>query len=444
MRISKITTAGIGLDVRPSEQGKAWLHALARGSDREVRSLVEREPDGVALYEIASFINELYSWIKPPSLPFRLWKLEGDDIAAIHDRVSRAIGFRDGIRHRLTWREQRSLDLGLLRWIRRASALSVVLGAGASMAAGGPSWAGLVEHVLRVTLERGLETSVAEQLPPRRPGEIRGRRRVVRVDHLPDELRAEAEAILASIEGATAEDLMRGAQLALGLLGQRLFVEVTASLYRNVPGPSGIHEAVAELADRQEVPGRPGGPFPGWAMVVDYNFDSLQLDALTSRGLPARAWVMGRGEPAYVPNPQAKASHWAIDILHPHGYTPNRLMDIAEVDFVFSMSQYEELYGGGHDGLIDTFLDGCLARPVHCALYVGCSFADPAMNAQLKLAHSRFPGRQHFAFLKPDSPLPEDDPEALRVLNRCHHERGIQPLWVEDYDEIPDMIRLLR
>jgi hypothetical protein len=115
------------------------------------------------------------------------------------------------------------------------------------------------------------------------------------------------------------------------------------------------------------------------------------------------------------------------------------------VDFVFSAAQYEEIYGRDEQGLIGDAFDCCLASPRRVALYVGCSFADEAMNGLLERAQATFPGRMHYALLELPEKLsgPDAGPSALQDANRRYLEFGVQPVWFENFDEIPKMIRSL-
>ncbi|HRD87970.1 MAG TPA: hypothetical protein PK752_06865 [Accumulibacter sp.] len=71
---------------------------------------------------------------------------------------------------------QRDLDLGLMRRIRRASCLSVVIGAGATMDAGGPSWAELVRQLLARLTEHVREICEMRLTPESTPDKQEHRR----------------------------------------------------------------------------------------------------------------------------------------------------------------------------------------------------------------------------------------------------------------------------
>lgn len=162
--------------------------------------------------------------------------------------------------------QQRDLDLGLMGGMRRGACLSVVIGAGASMDAGGPSWAELVRRLLVLATQRGHEISQMREEPGGTPEERTFKRVVVDVKHLAPAGERRAREILAAIETGSAdtEQLMDGAQLCLDLMGQHLFTDLTGVLYEGGRQPGPIHRAIAELATPQHVPDRRGW-FPAGA-----------------------------------------------------------------------------------------------------------------------------------------------------------------------------------
>lgn len=425
------------LYVGPSQNRQAWRAALSGQDDALLPQLAEGEPPGVAHFEIATYINGLYRMTQNPFF-------QGRDVRPDVERVLPTVY---AIRRRLGWR-QRELDIGLMRWIRRASALSLVIGAGVTMAAGGPSWAELVRLLLKVALEKGHEITQMVPTPDSTPGHETYKRQVIRVERFKPEAEEEARRVLALIEmqQADTEALMRGAQLCYDLFSQHLFTHITQILYSRAPQPSPIHRAIAELAHAQHVPDRGPGLFPGWDSIISYNFDDLLGEALTEQQVPHAAWAMRGGEIVGDPDELAKGSDWHQPIFHLHGYTPRRLFLITNVEFVFSTAQYFKVYGGQRSGIIDRALNQYLANPVHVSLYIGCSFSDEAMNDLLREAARRYPGRFHFALLRLPGVLRGQEPtsDQLEAASARYHDMGVQPIWVHDYDEIPEIIRSLR
>ena len=69
---------------------------------------------------------------------------------------------------------------------------------------------------------------------------------------------------------------------------------------------------------------------------------------------------------------------------------------------------------------------------------MGDVWCTEAMNAISRAAACRFPGRFHYAFLQ----WPGDGDVAL-ASSKCR-EIGIQPIWLEEFSEIPRLIDALR
>jgi hypothetical protein len=438
------------LRVGPSQHRDAWALALSGGNDALLGRLAASDAPGAALFELATYVNGHYRLRQKLA---RLGELVGSDLGSLSTddadaRVRRVLPAVAAVRHRLNRREQREADLALLRWVRRASALSVVIGAGATMAAGGPSWPGLVRQLLRTALERGHE--LFELVPsPESTADSRVLvRQVVRTEHFAPAAGEAARDVLARIEaGATdTELLMRGAQLCYDLWGQHLFTHLSEILYGAAPLPGEIHHAIADLAGAQPVPDRGPGLFPGWDSIVTYNFDNLMGEALREQEVPHAAWTMSAGRPAGDPDERAREGGWYQPIFHLHGYTPRRFFRITDVEFVFSTSQYERTYGSMRSGILDHVLDEYLANPVHLALYVGCSFTDEAMNALLREAAARYPGRMHYALLRWPGRrgLDERGHDEAEEHAAPYLAMGVQPIWFDEFDEIPGLIRALR
>jgi hypothetical protein len=431
-----------------------WNEALYGNNDGLLSALVEKEPPGISLVEMAGYVNGLYR--RAELLP---WVAPDQDLRA---QVARVTPLIDEVRSKLSGKEQREIDLAFLGLVRRSSCLSAVVCAGVSKAAGGPLWGELVQQLLQIALEKGHEITKfvhvpdnpSEPPPTNQPDDMPKllrtgtyRRKVVRTERFSPEAEREARQVLAKIRTSNAdtEDLMRGAQLCYDLWGQHLFTHVTGILYGASPKPGPVHEAIAQLADAQFVPQR--GPLPGWWRIITYNFDDLMGEALDARGVPRAAYAMRGGEIVGDPNEIAQNDPtWCVPILHLHGYTPRRRSRITHIRYVFSTAQYEVVYGGPRVGILKRAFDECLANPIHLALYVGCSFADPEMNNLLREAAEMLPGRRHFALL--EWPEKNSDPLEATASQRAQHEAryhsmGVQPIWFKDFLEIPALIRSL-
>jgi hypothetical protein len=425
------------MEVGPSKNQEKWrkfFYGSSSWKPEEFQALLSSEPPGVALFEVETYINGLYQAVRPFADPGMVsFKAQWISVQA------------ELYRRNLDWR-QRDLDLGLLQWIRRASCLSIVAGAGVTMDAGGPSWGELVRELITLALERGHEISRMAPEPSTTPERKSFKRKIVEIRHFDAASAKKARAALAAIENgeANTEILTEGAQVCYDLLGQHLFADITQLLYADDRKPGPIHRAIAKLAHPQHVPDR-GGWFPGLHTIITYNFDDLLGEALDAEGL-ARVALAMRGD-EIVGDPNELAQEQGQDrlyqrIFHLHGYTPRRLFLITKVGFVFSTSQYERIYALDQQTIINQAFEYSLANPVHHALYVGCSFEDEAMNDLLAQAADKLPGRFHYALLKwPEKrPYREATPEEIDNQNLLYRHLGIRPLWFDDFSEIPELI----
>ena len=445
-----------------SQFQKDWDRALVT-DDALLSDLIRREPPGVAIFQIAGFCNGIYRAEQ------RVAKLNAEagstvfKMPPLRARIERLLPHVTASRRRLGW-NQREVDLALLRWIRQSSTLSPVLGAGVSQGAGAPGWPDLVKALLKRALERGHEHSqiVPSVGNPARPliertpegglritgeGSWAVERQVVGIERFTPEDETQAREILGKLEaghGADTEILMQGAQVCWNLFGQRVFTHVTGLLYNRAPKPSEAHRAIAALAAAQEVPNR--GWQPGWESVITYNFDDLMGEAFAEYEIPHARFVMTKEGVGGDPDRLAQQSKWHVPIFHLHGCTPRRPFLITDTRFVFSTAQYRAEYGERKDGLIDRVLERYLANPVHLALYIGCSFIDQEMNGLLRKAAQRHPGRWHYAILKwpekRDGRIP--DGEEIEERSKQYLDIGVQPIWIDDFAEIPGLVKALK
>lgn len=441
----------------PSKQHTAWEKALHGGDDALLEQLASSDEPDAALLELETYINGIYRGSQFPM---------AKPMPDIRFEVRRVLPYVDQIRARLGW-SIRDFDLGLLRLIRRSSALSPVLGAGVSMGAGAPSWPDLVRLMLEETLDKGLEfyESVPAADNPAQPpieflpdgtvrtggtGTWRFEQRVSEVKRYTAEQAQIARSVLAEVKAkgssTDVETLMRGAQVCYDLCGQHLFRLLTKILYTRAKQPSEIHRAIAELAHAQEVPPRGPGLFPGWDSIITYNIDALMSEALAEQKIPHAAWAMKGDGLRGDPDELAKKSQWHQPIFHLHGFTPRRLFLITDVRFVFSTSQYLTTYKGPRSKILETVYKGFLANPVHIALYIGCSFTDEAMNGLLREAFVEYPGRYHYAFLKWPRDRREKKParDEIEAESAKYLEYGVRPVWFDDFKELPGLIRQLQ
>jgi SIR2-like protein len=315
----------------PNTDDNEWERALWGEDHAWLQVLIKRQAPTDALHKLERHIRQLYmlSELQPESIDRDRAARRIDQLSAFLPELRRQIG---------GWSEQQAHDLRTLQWIRRNSALSVVLGAGATIAAGGPSWPTLVKKLLLIAVNKGREiygTMV----------------RVDRVKRLTTKAEMEARQILNKIEaGSTDTELLkRGAQLCADLFEESLFQHITAILY---PGakrePSRIHRSIARLAARR------CGPRPGLVSVINYNFDSLMNEALEEEGISYTCQFMANRKIEQFAPKKDTSPNQSMPVIHLHGFTPRRtLFDISGLDFVFSTQQFDEVYSDVEETIIN-------------------------------------------------------------------------------------------
>ncbi len=96
--------------------------------------------------------------------------------------------------------------------------------------------------------------------------------------------------------------------------------------------------------------------------------------------------------------------------------------------------------------ILKTVYERFLANPVHIALYVGCSFADVAMNGLLRDAFTEYPGRYHYALHKwpDDRKGREPTADEIEAESTKYLEFGVRPIWFDEFKELPGLIRQLQ
>lgn len=502
-----------------------WRKALLGQDDALLEELVDSEPPGQALFELETYINGTYracditTNLACHDFPIQLEQEGKEDDnednhremagseeqekhhASVEERIEKVLDqgrkkvrrlelYIDRIRDQLGW-DVREFDIQLLRAARRSSSLSPVLGAGVSAAEGcrAPSWPALVQELLEVTLERGLQVNLprpedvaslpplGEQLEvlPRDPAAAgaadvdqpseagepaddagsTGIRTVkfenTKLKEYNEGEKQRAQQIIDTIKSGQADNnlLMEGAELVYSLAGQHLFTLMTGILYRNNRKPSVIHRAIARLAHPQYVLDRqPPGTLPGWDTIITYNFDAFMSEALLSEGVASAAWGMRGNQLMGDPNSLALRLgqvSWIQSVLHLHGYTPPRLFNITHVRFVFAASQYKDTYHQPSSAIFRKVLEEYLENPVHIALYIGCSFTDEYMNRLLRMAFEKWPRRYHYALLrwpkKREGRVPDE--AERKAEEKKYLDMGVRPIWFDEFAEIPHIIARL-
>ena len=432
------------LYVAPSDKRDAWLVALPmdyrkRWNEDLLNELCETDPPGVVLYELTTYINDQhFAAHENPLLKQINW---GAVCAArLRPRV-------ETIRKRLGWR-QREADIGILRWLRRSTKLCLVVGAGVTMDAGGPSWPQLVHELIDLALGKDHEIARILPDPDGKLGDNRYIKEVVPVPPLEAKERDDLKKVREHIENQGAHSdtkcLMHAADICYQLFGQHLLKHISNVVYSRAPRPGAIHRAIAEVASEPRL--TRSGIWPAWASIINYNFDGLLFDAFNEAGVPQLVCLTQGNQQQVSYKFPYRESPWWQSIFHVHGFTPSWRMNITDMRFVFAESQYAEAYTKPATTVIENIWKHLLARPPLVCLYVGCSFSDEAMNKLLTDAWYENFGRIHYALLQWPEDRKNREPtwEEIERNSEAYRVMGIQPIWFHKFEEIPDIIRSLK
>jgi len=134
-----------------------------------------------------------------------------------------------------------------------------------------------------------------------------------------------------------------------------------------------------------------------------------------------------------------------LNIYHVHGYLPQK-QDMVNYspELIFSEEDYHRVYRDAYCWSNLTQLNSF--RDTTC-LFVGCSLTDPNLRRLLDVAARNGESPRHYAFLVRKT-INEKDNEMLSVFysidnsirDSYFRDLGLNIIWIDDYDEIPDML----
>jgi hypothetical protein len=441
-----------------------WVDAVNRLDQNKINELVKLESPKVVLFTIATIINGIYNSFKNDKYLLQLFPEAEIKISKVYqfniDRVSLVTPYISKIRDMLG-HQQRDFDIELMRFIRQSRCLSIAIGAGASIPSGCPSWAGLVIAMLKFAITKGKEirkmikVSGEDPLEFTTDGKIRFtsdkdtsvsyENKIIRTLQLDEIKKKEAIQIISLIEKNKYDDtvLNQGAQICYGFYGQDLFMHFTPLLYKGKTANK-IHEAIAELSAGKI--NKNNKILPGLDSIISYNFENLMGEALEKKNIPYRAIIPLKESFGCIEKPDGLDTPYQ-EIYYIHGFNPRSLCRITDISYIFATSQYYNYYKKDDPAnLLDYISERILANPIHVTLYIGCSFIDKYMNKLLEEAYNKFPGRWHYAILRWDDKKKYHD-SSIKKINQASEKylkMGVQPIWIDDFGEIPEILLRLK
>lgn len=279
----------------------------------------------------------------------------------------------------------------------RAGKLSVVCGAGVSIDAGVPSWNKLLIELLQIVTDRLSKENLDFK----------------KID--PDYFN----------EKYATSSLVIGRYLKNNL-GKDFFSEVRNTLYMDEPKECDLINALVELARPQ----RNAKPLDS---IITFNFDGLIEENLENNNIIYSS--------IYKEGMRIKTEE--LPIYHVHGYLPRVGTVTEDNGVVFSEDSY-------HNQFIEPFSWSNLIQlnklsQMTCLL-VGLSMTDPNLRRLLDVANRKNSDKELNHFIIKKSPVSFDKMEPVDELAKLLEEQdanelGLNVLWVDDFSEIPDIIR---
>jgi hypothetical protein len=292
-------------------------------------------------------------------------------------------------------------QIASLRAALKAGRLTLVCGAGVSVGAGIPVWNELLLRLLKSMIERlskdhslNLGSNAAEEFNHR--------------------------------HGASS--LILGKYLKNNL-GNDFGKQVRDALYGKKPTTCDLIDAIVDVSRPQ----RDGKPIDS---IITFNFDALIEESLSTANIQNRA----------IYTEAIKHDPNELPVYHVHGYLPRTGKIPDDNDIVFSEDAY-------HGQFIDPFSWSNLMQlnklTQNTCLFVGISLTDPNMRRLLDVAWRKNPDKSVSHFIIKKVPRFGSADDVLDDLSRLLEEQdanalGINVIWVENYDQIPAIIRSLR
>lgn len=293
----------------------------------------------------------------------------------------------------------------------------LVLGAGVSMSAGLPSWnqmisvlqAEMLSHL--VSKQRGLPLAKAEQIL---------------------ELANNNFNTSSGVSSPLAQ--MRFIRSALSSEDYNKMVH--NALYSNDITSSRLLEAICRIC-------KPTRNIAGIYSIITHNFDDLLEISLSDANIEYKD----------ICKDEDVNSNDELNIFHVHGFLPRNLDNFSqELDLVFTEEEYHHVYNNPYSWSnlvqINSFRD-------KTCVFIGSSLSDPNLRRLLDISSRKGENPRHFAFLLRPSIINRSHSmsktaltlyrEILENLNNTYYKTlGLNIIWVDDLNEIPDLLLKLK
>ncbi len=293
----------------------------------------------------------------------------------------------------------------------------LVLGAGVSISAGLPSWyqmisvlqAKMISHY--VSKQLGLPSAKAEQIKELASDNFRN-----------------------IIDGISPLAQMRFIRSALSCEDYNSMVRET--LYSNATKDSKLLKAICKIC-------KPTRNNAGVYSIITYNFDDLLEDALKYENIEFKD----------ICSDEDVLSVDDLNVFHVHGFlSRDEKILKQELDLVFSEEEYHHVYNNPYSWSNLTQINSF--RDKTC-VFIGSSLTDPNLRRLLDISSRKGETPRHFAFLKrptitntslsmSEAVLSTYQDILERLNNLYYRTLGLNIIWVNDLNEIPDLLLMLK
>jgi len=208
-------------------------------------------------------------------------------------------------------------------------------------------------------------------------------------------------------------------------LGKDFLPELREALYDGNPTSCDLIDAIVDVSRPQ----RNSKPLDS---IITFNFDGLIEENLKSSNVKhSSIFTEGlRSNPAELP------------IYHVHGFLPRKGRISKETEIVFSEDAY-------HTQFIDPFSWANLIQlnklSQNTCLFIGLSLTDPNLRRLLDVSNRKDPTNNLNHFIIKKTPSFSNSSETIDKMTilleeQDANELGLNVIWVENFDDIPDVL----
>ncbi len=317
-----------------------------------------------------------------------------------------------------SWKKIREERLTELKNIYRRDELVLFLGAGVSKEAGISEWGELISDLLVLMIKDILEKKEIEITE------------------------AETKFLLEKMKKLNNQSPLLQAAFIKAVLGEKFEENISELLYKNIvnKGESKLLSSISKLC----LPKRNG---VGVQAVITYNFDDLLEHNFNRYNIAYQSLY----------NELDYATTDKLGVYHVHGFlprNPNEYEQLAEGLLVFSEDGYHSLYNDPYSWTNITQLNFLRENTT---LMIGLSLTDPNLRRLLSISNKKNKLKKHYAIMKKDDfikdskdmEIKEGILSSFNIINTDLQEKffeqlGINVIWIEDYNELPDIIENIR